>query len=496
MKLIKCLFFSVVLLLLATSCNKVDQRTEGLIPSDATVVVKVDVPQLIEHSGIEIKGGKMVLPKKFQKMLESESSESADEMEKTLAKLKDSGIDFTHSFYLFVPNGAINDKSDFEFVALVPVDDEQKVKSYIEDETEAIFKKKGEWMVAQDGASLYVIKDGTLCMTECWQDDQEDKLVSLLSPDKNITDNSTAAKILDTSDDVNIFVDSKKFRKVAARELNRQSEYYYDAGSMAASSFMDMYDVETSGIHISLADNEFNIKCENEFEENSEFLAMAAKATAKPSAELIGLMPNADHALVYSLSIDAEAIAEFDLVKKLLGDAMDDPEFKKIFDFVKTIKGPVTFGVATNDFDAENVNFVFAAKSTRADQLLSLISSSPFAEDMQRNGNEFVMKQSPYDPTVKLGTMDNIIYARVSQSGVFTNDNMSKNEEAKRLLSDGVVALYCTSTVDDMKMQLTFSSKDLKDGSGRFFVTEGGEKLCPLDALVFFAKLQNEVNYY
>ena len=497
MKLIKCLFFSVVLLLLATSCSKVDQRTEGMIPSDATVVVKVDVPQLIEHSGIEIKGGKMVFPKKFQKMLESESRESAAEVDKKLSKLKDSGIDFNHSVYVFMPNGAINDKSDFEFVVLVPVDNEQKLKAYIEDETEAVFKKKGELMVAQDGADLYVIKDGTLCITECWQDDQENNLVSLLSPDNSITDNSAAAKVLGSGDDVNIFMDSKKFRKVAARELNRQSEYYYDEASMAASSFLDMYDVQTTGIHISFADNECNIKCENEFEENSEFLKMAAKATSQPSAELIGLMPDADNALVYSLSIDAEAIAEFDLVKKLLGDAMDDPDFRQIFDFVKSIKGPVTFGVAANDFDAENMNFVFAAKSTRANQLHSLIGSTPFAAEMQRQGDEYVMRESPYDPAIKLGTMDNdIIYARVSQSGVFPSDNMSKNEEAKRLLSDAVVALYFTSTVDNMNMQCSFSSKDLKDGYGKIFVTEGGKKLCPLDALAFFLKLQEEVNYY
>ena len=69
MRQIKFLFFSLAMLLLATSCSNVDDRTEGLIPSDAVMVLKADMPQLIKHSGVDIKDGKIVLPTKFRKML-------------------------------------------------------------------------------------------------------------------------------------------------------------------------------------------------------------------------------------------------------------------------------------------------------------------------------------------------------------------------------------------------------------------------------------------
>ncbi len=475
------------MLLLATSCSNVDDRTEGLIPSDALMVLKADMPQLIKHSGVEIKDGKIVLPTKFRKMLK-EMGDTKD-MNKNLDKLVNSGIDFKHSSYVFVPDGAMNGKSDFDAVLLVPVDDENKVKDYIEDVANVVLEKKGDLLLGQDDGSIFLIKDGTLCCTQVWKEDVLDDLVELLSPESSMSSNDAIAKALDNSDDINIFINSEKIRKVAAKEIGNDR----DPAAMAAASAMDIIDTESTAIHISLADNECNIRTENEFPENSDYLKLVKKMTAAPNADLVPMMPSGDHTMIYSVSINGAAIANFNLVKKLLGDAYDDPDFAKILDIFKSIKGPVVFGLACNDLQTKEFDAVVATKTPKASNLHGIIGMTPFAEEAQRKGGEYVISDSYGGPSFVLGEDDDVLYFKYLSSGKKTS---AKDKEIKSLFSESLAAVYCTSKIDDMKMQFTASSKDLASGSAKLWVMEDGKKLCLLDALTFFVKFSDAFNTY
>jgi hypothetical protein len=488
MRQIKFLFFSLAMLLLATSCSNVDDRTEGLIPSDAVMVLKADMPQLIKHSGVDIKDGKIVLPTKFRKMLK-EMGDSKD-INKNLDKLVNSGIDFKHSSYVFVPDGAINGKSEFEVVVLVPVDDVDKVKNYIEDETDVVLEKKGDMMIGHgESGDYFLIKDGTMCYTSVWKEDVEDEFVELLSPESSISSNKAVAKALDTSDDINIFMDSKKIRKTATKEIGNDR----DPAAMAAASAMDIIDTESTAIHINFADNECNIRTENEFPENSDYLKLVKKMTAAPNADLVPMMPSGDHTMIYSVSINGAAIANFNLVKKLLGDAYDDPDFAKILDIFKSIKGPVVFGLACNDLQTKEFDAVVATKTPKASNLHGIIGMTPFAEEAQRHGGEYVISASYGGPSFVLGEDDDVLYFKYLSSGKKTS---AKDKEIKSLFSESLAAVYCTSRIDDMKMQFTASSKDLASGSAKLWVMEDGKKLCLLDALTFFVKFSDAFNTY
>ena len=487
MRQIKFLFFSLAMLLLATSCSNVDDRTEGLIPSDAVMVLKADMPQLIKHSGVDIKDGKIVLPTKFRKMLK-EMGDTKD-MNKNLDKLVNSGIDFKHSSYVFVPDGAINGKSDFSAVLLVPVDDENKVKDYIEDVANVVLDKKGDLLFGQDEGDIFLIKDGTLCYTSAWKEDVMDDLVELLSPESSMSSNESIAKALDNSDDINIFINSEKIRKVAAKEIGNDR----DPAAMAASSAMDIVDTKSTAIHINLADNECNVTTENEFPENSDYLKLVKKMTAAPNADLVPMMPSGDHTMIYSVSINGAAIANFNLVKKLLGDAYNDPDFAKILDIFKSIKGPVVFGIACNDLKTKEFDAVVAAKTPKASDLHGIISMTPFAEEAQRHGGEYVISDSYGGPSFVLGEDNDVLYFKLLSGGTKSS---TKDKEIKSLFSESVAAVYCTSTIDDMKMQFTASSKDLQSGNAKLFVMEDGKKLCFLDALTFFVKFSEEFDSY
>ncbi|MBO4803649.1 MAG: DUF4836 family protein [Muribaculaceae bacterium] len=487
MKLIKCLFLTLAVLLLATSCTK--DKTQEYIPSDAVVVLKADLSQLIKHSGIRQKDGKLLLPPKFKKMLEDQSGDAKD-VEKEMNKLQESGIDFSGCCYGFMPNGALNGKSDFEFVFLVPLDDEKKMQEYLKEKAEVDFEKKGDVLVASNKPNIFVIKDGTLFVTEVWDEGVEDDFITLLKPKKSMSDNDAIVKALGTDDDVNIFMDTKKFRKMAARELDGG----YDPESMAASTMMDLFDVESSAIHINLADNEINVRTENEFDKNSDYMKLVKKMTSKPDADLVKMMPAGDNAIVFSLCINGEAIADFDLVKNLLGEAYDDPDFAKILNIFKSINGPVTIGAASNNLGEGEFNVVVATKTPKASDLHSIIDMTPMGEYGTREGSEYVLQESPDDPKIILGENNNVLYYKFNNSN--SSATMGDNNAAKAIFSNALAALYFTSTIDNMQMQCTMESKDLKDGYTTMWVKEDGKKLCLLDALTFFAKLADEVDFY
>ena len=70
---------AAMVLLLITSCNKVDNKMESQIPDDAVIVAKIDIPTLISNLKIEVKDGKMVLPEKFAKMLEAKGEDFSED---------------------------------------------------------------------------------------------------------------------------------------------------------------------------------------------------------------------------------------------------------------------------------------------------------------------------------------------------------------------------------------------------------------------------------
>lgn len=487
MKLFKYLFLTLAMLLLATSCSNVDDKLEGMIPSDAVLVVKADMAQLIKHSGVRQQDGKLLLPKKFKNMLDQTGGDPGF-LEEEMTKLQESGIDFTQCCYAYVDKGAFRGQGDMDVVLLVPLSDEKKMQEFIKEKAEVEFKKQGDVMVAGEKPTYFVIKDGVLCCTSVYEDNYADDFISALSPKKNMTDNDAIVKALGTDDDVNIYVDSQKFRK----EVARQFEGVSSPESMATSTIMDIFDVKSSAIHINLSDNELNIKSENVFDKNSDYPKLVKEMTGKPNADLLKMMPNADNAFIFSMSINGEAIANFSLVKKLLGDAYDDPDFAKVLDIFKSINGPVVVGAASNNLSEGDFNVVVAAKTPKANTLHNIIDMTPFAELGTRQGNEYVFQESSYDPEMVLGEKDNVLYFKLNNSS--SSATMASNGEAKALFSDAISALYCTSTVDNMNMQLTMETKDGIDGNTTMWVKEDGKKLCFLDALAFFVKLASDLN--
>lgn len=518
MKQIKYYLLTLAVLLCTTACNNANKKIEKQIPADASVVVKLNTSELCKHCGIDLNKEKFKFPTKFLKVVNSDYREFQD-LVKILPKMMESGIDYFNDSYGFVPNGALNDRSDFDFVAMIPLKDAGKMKAFLEDDTDVNLKTKDDMQIELDGKRLLIIKGDILyiAITNDESKNEEDaaaNLFSLLLPDKNMTEKPAIVKALGSNDDVNVYVDSKKIKKHAIQFITKilfnddqELEFYADEDNgsseeemILVSSLLDMWDAQSTAIHMNLANNECRIRCENEFSENSEFLELANRVMAKPNADILNIIPRGDGVRIMSICINGKAVMELDMVKKYLNEVpYDDGLAYSLTRAYQYAKGPIIIADVVNKNNDINssYNSIYAFKCTRDFDLDRFIRDLPdFPTDAVRMGNEYVIKGEDYEPTGFIGTKDNIFYMRRLYAVINTNMTkdeayMSQDKEFVNIIGNAVFS-YCISVDDDNNhMHLSFQSQDMKDSEASLWVSEDGTKLPILDAIATAMEILN-----
>ena len=468
---------AAMVLLLITSCNKVENKMESMIPDDAAVVAKINVPSLISNLKVEIKDGKIVLPEKFAKMLE----ENGEDFSKDADKLVNAGIDFTSSIYVFMP-----DAKEGALVALVPVSDPDKLKKYLSEEEKATFESKDGMELAAMGETAYAIRDGILIVTNGFSGKDPATVINgFASLSKNMGDNASIARALDADDDINVYVNTKKMKDLAGSQMDRMGK-----NSDMAKSMLDLMDIKCSAMHINFADNDWNYSIENEVDDNSDYMKLVNSITTKPSAELLAFMPKADNMAVLNLNLDAEGILNLDMVKAVIGEMSEDPQMAQFIEAIKSVKGPVTVGVASTSFNPEDVDGALAFKCGKSKELIDQLKQMFPASFYTQNGDEYVLNDQVEGFNATLGVKGDVVYIKMTHKNY--TENMASVGEAKDVIADAMMGCFLTLSVDKMQLQLAIDGKNVKQGNIKMWVKEDGKKLSPLDALTFFALLTKQ----
>lgn len=464
-----------MVLLLITSCNKVENKMESMIPDDAAVVVKINLPSLISNLKVEIKDGKIVLPEKFAKMLE----EKGEDFNKDADKLVKAGIDFTSSIYFFMP-----DVKEGSIVTLIPVSNPDKLKKFISEEEKATFESKDGLELASKGETAYAIKDGILIVTNGFAEKDPAKVVNgFVSLKKNMGDNASIARALDADDDINVYVDTKKMKESVGVQMGTYGDM--------AKSMLDLMDIKCSALHLNFADNDWSYRVENEVDDNSDFMKLVKSVTTKPSAELLAFMPKADNMAVLNLNLDAEGILNLDMVKAMLGEVSSEPQMAQFIDVIKSVKGPVTVGVASTSFNPEDVDGALAFKCGKSKELIEQLKQMFPSSFYTQNGDEYVLNDQVEGFNATLGVKGDVVYIKMTHKNY--TENMASIGEAKDLIGGAMLGCFVTLSVDKMQLQLAIDGKNVKQGDVKMWVKEDGKKLSPLDALTFFELLTKKV---
>lgn len=491
-KIVKLLFAALVVLA-ATSCSKVENKMQELIPGDAIVVGRLDVPKFIEHSGIEMKDGKIEFPEYFVKTLK-ENGVKSGKIDDAAEKLADCGIDFDKPAYGFATEAALENEEDvFQGVFLFAIGDEKKLVSFIEEETDESFKEKDgmQCLQADRDRTSFVIDGDILIIGFSKNDVNPVKLVQKMKDQKeNIKDNESAMKALDTSDDFNLWVDAKKVMEKTSGEIEREMSYLPSGQQELMRALLSLTEAKAYALHATLADDEFKVKYEMDMSGNGDFEKLVEKVLDEPSAELLELMPAAKNMATFSLSLNGAGIADLDIFKKGINQIGLPAEDKDMLvSFVKSVKGPLTLGVASNAFTEKDYCIVLAVKAGQANAVFTKYTQGldeyvqyGYAEKV---GNEYRMKQD--NGILALGCKGDVLYMKMYTSEY--SKKATEDSDAKSIIGSSKVSGIAKCTVDGMDGFLSIKSMSPVETSGIFYVKKGGEKMKPLDTVWFFYKL-------
>ena len=478
MKTLKFVFAALVTMLLATSCSKVENKLESQIPADALVVAKIDIPTLIKNLDIQVKDGQVVLPEKFAKMVEENGG--AKEFKENFSKMTQSGIDFAHSIYFFVPKTSTS--LEPSGVLLAPVDDAAKLKKFLSDELKVALETKDGMEVNKKQDNIFAIVDDVFYVALGYNDqDPASVIKGIVTTQKGMADNASIVRALDTDDEVNVYVDTKALKEMSSKELNNLGG---QEAEMAKVIF-DLIDIKSSAYHLNFADNTWNYRMSNEVDDNSDFAKMVNQVTSKPSAELLAFMPKSTNMGAINVNLNGEGIMNLDMVKKLTSQLGGD--IAPVLDIVKSINGPVTLGFASSSISPEDADLALAFKCGKAQELIGLLRTMLPPNAYTQRDNEYALNDKIEGFNALLGVKDDVVYIKMTHKGY--TETMSGVSEAKDVIGSSLAGGFLSLNVDGMELQLTTEGKNIKEGSAQLWVKENGKKLSPLDALTFFARL-------
>ena len=463
-------------LMFVTSCSNVDSKLESQIPADAVMVAKLDVMNLIDHAGVEVKDGKLVLPQKFAAMLK-EMGEDMSDSDGEVSKLLESGIDFKGSIYCFVPaDGGKN-----AFVALIPVNDAKKLQAYIEDQMKAKMEDKDGILALENAEPKFAISDDVLYVMSDVKQGAGECVKALSGLDKNISANALAAKALATDDDLNIYFDNTFFQKYmgSAAQLPQ-----------AGAALELLKDVKGSAYHLNLAGG-LSLKHESDIDANSDLAKLVNAVTDKPSAELLALMPKAKNAAVLGFSLNGEGVLGLEMLKPYTEKLSGEAEMAQLLDIFKSIKGPVALGVASETLSPEDVSAVLAFKCGKTADLKNLLKGFLGTDAYTENGDELIVNQT-YNGIAGSLVVKNGVVCVKGGSKVYP-ENMNGVSGAKDAIGKSLCGFYVALADGDAKVELVSETPDIKGGSTQLTVTEGGKKLGVLDALAVIYNLAKKM---
>lgn len=150
----KKIYFLITLLAIVvlSSCSSDDDKLRAMIPNDAVGVVKINIPSLMEKSGMK-SGESISLPADLKKVIDEADANIVSDV---VLNLPNSGIDMENSCYIFFSPGT------FRAVALFHLKDADKAKSMVEKIASGKMKKmSGVQFVAHTDYG-YAIDDDVL----------------------------------------------------------------------------------------------------------------------------------------------------------------------------------------------------------------------------------------------------------------------------------------------------------------------------------------------
>lgn len=485
MKVTKALYVALICALLA-SCESKNEHMEKLIPSDVAGVICLNMPNIVEKSGIK-QGDDLKVPETLKTILKNNEDSWICKLVKNVPNV---GIEIKEKAYIYFPT------KDFKYVMLLAVTDEEKARTLVSHKTGSKFTSDSGVDYAVSGNDIWAVADGILLNAE------------LRSADDAVKAADLAAAILDYEGKSVIEVEDAKLISSQDKEVMA----YFNAKSIEetlksnpiVSTWVKEYpilhlllDNDMRSISFDMAFNKdkgtFNVNLN--MDENCQFSTLLDAVLEKPSNTFLSTIPNTME-VIMSLSVNGSRIVKLPQVREMIKKVNGMPFLGSLHidSIVGAISGPIAFCAAEDPYFDGDYNYVFAAETSKPLYVVDMISrfASSIGQDPEIYDGEYIYSYN--NKQVKVGINNNVVYIKMlnyEQTEGYANEIESMNN----FFSSSNLGVYAQLTNKTINSSLSLGLTSKNKMSGEFKANNNGNALLQFIKMLCLIEPVNEYDY-
>lgn len=480
---------SIVIALISAamvSCESKNEHLERLVPGDVAGVVCVNMPKVIEKSGIK-QGDDLKLPDDLKELLKTNEESVICKLVKNMPK---SGIEIKERSYVYFP------KKDFDYVMLVALADEDKAKTLVTHRSGCHFEEKDGVDIAISGNDVWVVSDGILLKAVLKNSSDAEKASRLASAiinyeGKSIADMAEAAQLLDVEKEITAYFDAQSIETIMK-------------ANPVVSTWVSNYpilhllldnDIKSISLDMSFDNDRGDMNIHLNMDDNCRFAQLLDAVLQKPSNTFLKTIPNSMQ-MVTAMSVNGSNLVQLPQIGKMIKKINEMPYLGslRLDSIVNVIHGPIAVAMSEDPYFEDDYNYVFAAESGRPDYIVDMIArfASRLGQDPEVYDGEYIYSYN--NKQVKVGINGNVVYIKMLNYEQ-TEGYASTIEEMNSLFGESSIGVYSHFADKNINSTISMGMADKKLITGTFIANNEGNAMMQFIKLLCTIKPVNDYDY-
>ncbi len=451
-------------MLMLASCGSVNDNLEKMIPDDALGVVCVNLPDILNKTGVK-DDGQLVIPEAVKDIVDQNDTSPICTM---LTDLPYLGLDTDSKAFAFFTN------KTFGSVILCPLNDEDAARKTIARRTGADFQQVEGIDCIYREDNLYVVADKVLLIATVNRAMEVNKAaqqaaIILKKQRKSILDNNQVKQVINADGDINAYLQQDGLRLI----LKKSKAYREIAQKLPLVEIFTESDIKAYECHISLAQDRADITTRIIADQGSDYNKLLEATMAPADATFLKAIPNSMDYII-TMSVKGNNFVKLQQIQQLVKMFKRLPYIGRIDleSMLASIDGPIAVGLARDPHLEGEWNAVLAAKTTNPDMILGQIST--FATSMGQApeiyDGEYVYQYE--NKMIKLGVIDDVLYLKMLDYEQ-TEGYAYELETVRKVFEASNIGLYVNPQVTQGGT-FAYGMTDHFNGKGQFIPTEKG----------------------
>lgn len=455
---------ALALVLLMAACS--DSSLEKMIPADATGVVSLDIPEILEQAGM-IDDGEVVLPASLQQVIDENDTSPLCVLLSDLPRL---GLDTGEKAYVYYT------VKTFGRVVLALLDEPDKARKTLAMRAGGDFEKVEGLDCMYVGDNLYVI-DGKVMLVGTVNKAMEISRAAraakgiLAKTSTSIIENKAAKDVLHNSDcAINAWIQGKGLKTI----LGKSEVYRELSHKMPLIEIFTESDIDAVTCNVTLGRDSLDMDTRILAGDGSEYAQLLNSTLGAPSNDVLKAIPNSmDY--IFTMSVKGDNFVKLKQIQQLIGMFGKLPYIGRIdlAGILSTVDGPFTIGLARDPHLEGEWNVVLATRSSNPQAVVDKIST--FANSMgqapELYEGEYIYQ---YDnKMIRIGVIDGILYMKMLDYEQ-TEGYAYEMPAVRDFFGQAIMGIFAQTHNDSVTGYFDFGMKDIFNGQGHFYTNQEG----------------------